>query len=284
MKQLVITADDFGLHRDLDRGIREVCEKGVVTHVSLIANGEGTDEAAQFLKSHPQTSIGIHLNITEGKPLSDSNNLQPLLDKEGEFLGDHLKVGFAILCHPPVAKAVEQEYRAQIEKVLSLGVKILQINAHGHLHLHPYLFGRIMKLAKRYGIPFIRVVDEWPSPRFLIQSLKPWSKTILLWGLTWNVKLCSRSVEGVALNRSRGAFDSGHLTQRERLSQILSHLPDGFTELFCHPGTSSERSRKKNPENYDPDGERKLMTSSETRELIQRSQIHLVNFSMIKNA
>lgn len=277
MKQLAITADDFGLRRDQDPGIIEVCEKGVVTHVSLVANGENIDEAARFLKSHPQTSVGVHLNISEGKPLSDSIGLKLLLDKEGKFLGKHRTVGLVILLHPSLTEAVEQEYRAQIERVLSLGVKISQLNAHGHLHLHPSLFGRVVKLASEHQIPFVRVVDEWPSLRFLPQFPKAWRKTFLLWGLTWKAKLCSGSIKGVVLNRSRGAFDSGRLTQLERLSQILSCLPEGFTELFCHPGTCSERD-------YDHEGEKALMISNETKEWIRRSQIQLTNFSNLKDA
>lgn len=279
MRQLAVTADDFGLYRDLDPGIIEVCEKGVVTHVSLVANGENVDEAAKFLKNHPRTSIGIHLNITEGKPLSHPADLKPLLNQEGNFLGPgkHLKVGLILTGHCRLTRAIEQEYRVQIEKVLSLGVKISQINAHGHLHLHPFLFGTVMRLALEYQIPFVRVVEEWPSLDLLTEAPKPWGKTVLLSVLTWKAKWRSRSVKGVALNRSRGAFDSGHLTQLECLSRILSHLPDGFTELFCHPGTCSRRD-------YDHEGERELMISSETKAFIQRSQIQLVNFSNIQDA
>jgi len=98
MKSLAITADDFGLCRDQDLGIIEVCEKGVVTHVSLVANGENIDEAAKFLRSHPQTSAGIHLNITEGIQLlgaavfgegtsSYAANLSPLTTDEQFWAG-----------------------------------------------------------------------------------------------------------------------------------------------------------------------------------------------------
>jgi predicted glycoside hydrolase/deacetylase ChbG (UPF0249 family) len=39
----------------------------------------------------------------------------------------------------------------------------------------------------------------------------------------------------------RGLFESGSLTEA-RLLRILDHLPDGVTELMCHPGREDDAS------------------------------------------
>lgn len=280
MKQLAVTADDFGLDRELDEGIRETCTAGVVTHVSLMANGGTSEEAAEFLKKSPQLSAGIHLNLTDGQPLSNPKSLGPLVDARGRFRGLHRDVLFAVLRRPALVKGIEQEFKAQIERILGRGVRAAQLNCHGHLHGFPVLFGLLVRLARHYQIPFLRVVDEKAGAFLFLRSPKRWLKTSLLRaGFHWARlrHLLPASVQGVKGNRCVGVFDSGHLT-RSRLSSILSNLPDGFSELACHPGISTEDLRRCRPWNYHWDEERELLCSRAPEEEMKRLSIRRVNF------
>lgn len=273
----MVTADDFGLARELDRGIEEACTQGVVTHTSLIANGEGTEEAARFLTRHPEISAGLHLNLTDGRPLSSGKRIQALLHSEGIFLGTHWKVAFTCLTRPHLLEPIEREYRAQIERALSLGVRLAQLNCHGHLHGTPPLLNLLVKLALEYRIPFVRVIEELPPLEQAFRSPKQGLKSFLL---TLSFRLAQLRVVRtgeVKLNRCQGVFDSGRLTQK-RLKQILSRLRDGLTELVCHPGCADEDLKRRYPWNYHWEEERKLLISSWVKEELQRLQVQPLNF------
>lgn len=283
MKQLAITADDFGLHQDLDRGIVEVCEKGIVTHVSLVANGGNIGKACQFLLRHPETTAGIHLNLTDGNPLSNPDSIRPLLNKTGNFLGLHREIAVAYLSRPSLIKAIEAEYRAQVERLLGLGIRLWQLNCHGHLHAIPQLFRLLTRLASDYRIPFVRAGKEWPSAGLFLRSLKQASKmSLLAFGFRVSKRIV-KTEDRWRKNYCFGMFDSGALTL-ERLEEILIHLPEGFSEIICHPGYAGEEVKKIHPWSYHWEEERTLMISDQVKELIQQFQIQRVNFAKIKDA
>ena len=278
MKQLAITADDFGLAEKLDEGIKATCHRGAVTHVSLVSNGESVESAAQFLKANPQTSVGAHLNLTDGRPLTEGRFLQCLLDIDGKFFGSHWKVALICARNPSVLKAVEEEYRAQVQRLLDLGIRLTQLNSHGHLHGLPALFRVVNRLASDYAIPFVRVVHEWPDLPDFIDSVPRGFITLLLTSAFGVARKSGSAGGGVRASRCFGIFDSGRLTAN-RLSKILSRLPEGFSELVCHPGSSDPELEKRFPWNYRWEEESRLINSDWVREEMTQLGIRLVNFS-----
>ena len=305
MKQLVITADDFGLAEPIDRGIREVCEKGIVTNVSLVANGENIKSAARFVEEHPRLSAAVHLNLTDGAPLSGHGGLRPLLNSSGHFLGNHWKAAWKCLgvsnksrvrrengdgsiflgknrtvpiFHPPTLRwwdkgegalleGVETEYRAQIQRVLDCGVKISQLNTHGHLHAIPTVFLIVVKLAAEFKIPCVRVVRERPPAAGWMSSPAAYCKTVLLNKLFSYSELISLA-GSAQTQRCAGLFDSGRLTL-DRFKKMLAALPEGRTEILCHPGYGEEGVRQKYRWGYRWDEERKLLLSEALGECLR---------------
>lgn len=282
MRKLVITADDFGLNRYLDRGIEQTCEEGAVTNVSVMANGEGMDEAARFLTNHPRISVGIHLNLTDGNPLSEANALGNLLDSEGRFLGLHRKAAVAIVSKPSLKRAIEKEFRVQVERALQLGLRPAQLNCHGHLQGIPAIFGLLLEIAVEYKIPFVRMVKERLSSRLFFYSPKRWLKAV---GLTLSFRVAeelSRDSTQVSIKPCQGIFDSGRLG-RERLGEILRNLPEGLSEIVCHPGRASDSLRKQYPWDYEWDRETELMISPWLKTKLSQLSIQPINFSDAAN-
>jgi chitin disaccharide deacetylase len=70
MKQLIVNADDFGMAPGVNRAILEAHRTGIVTSTSLLANGAAFDEAAAAARATPTLAVGVHLNLTQGRPLS----------------------------------------------------------------------------------------------------------------------------------------------------------------------------------------------------------------------
>ncbi|MGA2094374.1 MAG: ChbG/HpnK family deacetylase, partial [Sedimentisphaerales bacterium] len=68
--RLIINADDFGLCRGVNKGIAEAHATGVLTSATLMANMPAAEEAVEIAHKLSNLGVGVHLNLTEGKPLS----------------------------------------------------------------------------------------------------------------------------------------------------------------------------------------------------------------------
>ncbi len=83
MKQLIITADDFGYSKYTNKAIIECFKKGIVTSTSLIVNTKYFRESIKLLKRNKNLDVSLHINLTEFKPLTKS---KILVDKNGNFI------------------------------------------------------------------------------------------------------------------------------------------------------------------------------------------------------
>ena len=140
-------------------------QNGILTSASICANGEAFEQAiGEVIAQCPDLSIGVHLNIIEGKSLT---NVSALTDENGIFNNGY---GAMILksFNNEFLKQVEQEFRAQIEKIISR-TKVDHIDSHVHTHAIPNIFKIVVKLAKEYNIPYIRTQFEH---LYLIPSIK----------------------------------------------------------------------------------------------------------------
>jgi predicted glycoside hydrolase/deacetylase ChbG (UPF0249 family) len=126
---------------------------------------------------------------------------------------------------------VERELRAQIERVLNAGLRPSHLNGHQHLHLLPRVFGVVLKLARDYGIGYVRTVSE---PATLACGPVRAASIGVLSQLGRTARKRAR-LHAIATNdKTLGVLDAGHLTA-DRLLGLLGEV-DGLTELVCHPG------------------------------------------------
>ena len=143
---------------------------------------------------------------------------------------------------------VEREWDAQIGKVRAAGISPTHLDGHKHVHMIPGLFEIALRLARRHGIPAIRISHESPqlrsalsagsgfsSPRAALQRLQ--GRCLKL--LTMNTAALARR-EGIASpGHFCGITQTGLLTE-EGVAALLRNLPEGATELMTHPGEADE--------------------------------------------
>ena len=70
---LVVNADDFGYCDQRNRGIVESFLNGVVSSASLLPNADKALEAVQLSEEYG-IPLGLHLNLTEGRPIKTLKN------------------------------------------------------------------------------------------------------------------------------------------------------------------------------------------------------------------
>ena len=85
MKFLITNSDDFGMNESITDAIIDTHLNGIMTSTTLMVNMQGFDYAVQKAKENPTLGLGIHFNLTEGKPVGSPNFIPDLLDENGLF-------------------------------------------------------------------------------------------------------------------------------------------------------------------------------------------------------
>lgn len=155
-KKFILNADDFGMSQEFNRAVLIGYSNGFLRGASICANGPAFESAVnEILPECQNLSLGVHLNIIEGKSLTHC----PLLtDDEGNFNNGYLSI-ILKSGNKEFLSQIEKEFRKQIEKVTEVA-KPDHIDSHVHVHAIPQIFKITCKLAKEYDIPYIRTQNE----------------------------------------------------------------------------------------------------------------------------
>jgi chitin disaccharide deacetylase len=223
---LTLCADDFGLSAGVSRGIAMLARSGRLSAISCITNAPHWREAAPLLRELPEAiTVGLHFNLTEGKPLSrELAQLWPTLPSLPKLLlQSHLR-------RLPMA-ALRVEWQAQLDAfVLATGRAPQMVDGHQHVHHLPSLrqvvLDGIAPMARR---PAVRCTAPLRGPgfafkRFVIERSggRALKSECLRRGLRHNAVLL-------------GAYDFATADYRGLMRQWLAQLPLEGGLMFCHP-------------------------------------------------
>ena len=243
MIQLIVNADDFGLTEAVNQGILHAHNEGIVTSTTLMANGTAFDSAIRISQRASDLGIGVHLNLTGGRPVSPVRNIPSLVNGDGCLRWTPARLLRAVVARQVSLAEIEAELREQIGKVCKAGIRPTHLDGHKHVHLIPGVSDIVTRLAVEFSIPAIRCpIEVAPDLRGLLRDANSRAAAIkqcLVW----------RAVSGFAprfaqkLTKAgllfptyfRGLSHTGFLRLRSVLD-ILSRLPEGVSELMCHPG------------------------------------------------
>lgn len=155
-KKFILNANDLGKSEACNRAVLEGYQYGMLKSASILANGEMFNDAVNnVVKNCPDLGIGVHLNITEEKSIS--NDLNKLTDENGNFNNSFLKLLIKSynFKDKTFINQLEKEFRAQIEKVKNSGIQITHLDSHSNIHTIPIIFNLVCKLANEYGINYV---------------------------------------------------------------------------------------------------------------------------------
>lgn len=290
MKQLIVTADDFGLTEKVNEGIIEAHRDGIVTTTSLMANGQAFENAVARASESPKLAIGAHLNLTQGSPISAKDFVPSLINGEGQMKITPIALGRKIATGKVSLGEVELELRAQIEKIVAAGVKITHLDGHKHIQLLPGVFEIVLKLAREFGIKGIRCAAEPGGARMLLQEARRTGKSgVKQFGF-------ARAFSLLALKARPKLKRAGLLTPRyflgitqtgfldiSELSRILNNLPEGTTELMTHPGYA-DAALARTPTRLlkQREQELRLLVDPEMKHLITSNAIQLISYRELR--
>lgn len=155
MPTVTINADDFGLNEHCSKAIAETFEKGLVTDTTMMATGEYFDEAVALAKERGFIDkIGIHLNLTEGVPLTKAIKSCPRFVSDGRF---NKKYDRTKQLTPEEKDAIDKELTAQVEKIQAAGITITHADSHHHIHTGLFVAPIAVQVCREHGIHKIRL-------------------------------------------------------------------------------------------------------------------------------
>jgi predicted glycoside hydrolase/deacetylase ChbG (UPF0249 family) len=236
MKRLIINADDLGADDGRNAGIFEGIQAGIVTSASILPNGPGLEDALNRIHSGAFRNIswGIHLNLSEGKPVSVGNSF--LLGPNGIFLGKASSQRL-LMCdgNRDLEIEIAHEIEAQVTLLETSGILLSHLDGHQHVHVFPAVLKAMLGAAQGHHIPWIRIPNEpEPGSRDLVlpSSLCQEANLFCRLGEAARSMVVKSGLQ--TTDHFRGLYLKGYLSRG--LESVLKQLPDGLTELMVHPG------------------------------------------------
>ena len=240
MRQLIIHADDLGADEARNEGIFEAMAEGVVTAASILANGPAFPDVVQRIAAKPlhQVSFGVHLNLTEGRPLSAG--LDIITNEDGFFHGK--AAGLRLMMtkgDKRLEREVEQEATAQILKLQEAGIRIDHLDGHHHIHVFPAVIHAAVRVAMDARISWMRLPEETRPSGVLLSEAHALAAEAA--HFSCRAAGARPHIESAALRTTdhfRGLYLKGRLSLH-LFEATLQTLPPGLTELMVHPGRAS---------------------------------------------
>lgn len=281
-KQLIINADDFGIHPAVNEAVRKAATEGILTSTSLMAGGDAFDEAAEMARSMPSLGIGIHLTLVGGiKPVLPPSEVPSLTWDNGVFCHDYGKLIVRDLEGKISLSEVYAEWDAQIQKIMNTGLPVTHMDGHQHMHMWPHFYPIARDLAKKYHISCMRVPDE-----DVLFGMK--DGHIIRWAAKNGLSLLSRMHRpDLKKNHIRtndhffGMLYGGHLSP-ERFAEFILQTKPGITEIMCHPSADTRAMEDTFHWGYHGEDELAGLLADINRELIAKKQISLISYRDVR--
>lgn len=221
---LIVNADDFGCSDHTVDATIECFEQGVLTSATLMPNMPAFERAAAFARTHPQFSYGLHVCLTDERPVLAPDAIPTLVAPNGcfwrtpEFFKRALTGRLAV-------RDIRREVLAQLMRMEEMDITVRHIDAHGHAHkaaIVPYALRRVFGA---FGIATVRRTQNlfYKKPRVSRRCFNHLTNPF--------IRRLGRTTDHFLT--VTGTLDHGDTRWWEH---CIERLPEGVTEIGIHPG------------------------------------------------
>ncbi len=163
MNGLILNGDDFGMNQRCSLAIAEAFARDILTDTTMMATGEYFSEAVALAREKGfDDRIGIHLNLTEGEPITVDIREIPLFVIDGKFHKAYLKRPRSLT--DAEKAAVYRELSAQAARLENAGIRITHADSHHYIHTFTHLAPIAAKVCRQHGIRRIRLNRTFDTP------------------------------------------------------------------------------------------------------------------------
>jgi predicted glycoside hydrolase/deacetylase ChbG (UPF0249 family) len=280
--RLIVNADDCGMSRGISDGILLGHYNGFLTSTSLMVNMPGSENALEQVSTAPRLSVGIHLNICQGKPIAPLGDIPTLVDANGAF-------------HPPAimihklwrwqvsTRDLEREFRAQICWMKMRGFNPTHADSHHHMHIYPAAATAFARALSAEGVQCIRAprCSSWPKAGGLGG---PHEGGILRRVFVHRYR---SALQDTLFRKFHSANSRVSLSQQSRRDPAnlkphwmitFENLPEGTFEFACHPGLPERGFSETDAIHLQREAELLLLLDPDIQSAISRSGIQLISY------
>ncbi len=270
-RQVIITADDFGLLPEVNDAVLKGYDNGVVTSAALRVNAIASNAAAVAAALRPGLAVGLHLVLCDGQSTLPRRHIPGLVDSSGRFVKQPLEAAWHYRKRAGLVDELRSEIRAQIERFMSNGLTMAFVSAHYQLHLHPTVASILAELATEYPILGLRK----PCANLAMYERRP---AIPAMQSALEVRLLRAMVKRGRrrVRRFVGPDRVERLAPRRPAAESdviarLAKVRRGVTELVCHPGSLLPR--------YDGIGEAAVVASPSVRDALRNGAVKPISWA-----
>ncbi len=258
-RRVIVHADDYGLAPGVNRAIEEGLASGVLHSASILLGGEHAARALAWAAAHPEFDFGVHLNLTQGRPVLPPDRVPSLCAADGRFRSLASLLARSFLGRVALSE-IAAEWRAQIAMARGAGVRISHLDSHQHVHLIQRIFrGVAVGLATEQRVS-LRAMDgpiAPGAPHSNVKGIVLFVATRLSVGRRFRYLVAARGA-GIRLR--------DHATLDTLRASLQGARPGETIELVVHPGFPDEGLRDSGDGYRDGrEGERALLAAEETR-------------------
>lgn len=225
MKRVTLCADDYGIHPSASEAIIDLIRKDRIQATSCLVTSElWAQSAPQVVDVRQKADIGLHLNFTEGRGLSQAFR-KGLPGLGGMLIKSHLKL--------LDDKSLTEEIRSQFEAFISAtGFQPDFIDGHQHVHHLPQVRDALFKVLADYSL----------SETFWIRSVYPMQITVS--GFKSQVivqsgaKALGQQLKARSLHHNKAFAGVYSLAPQEPFDKYMRHWLRESTDgnlIMCHP-------------------------------------------------
>jgi predicted glycoside hydrolase/deacetylase ChbG (UPF0249 family) len=249
LKTLIVNADDFGFTRDVNQGIIEAYENGILRAATLMANGEAFEDAVRLAHQNPGLDVGCHLVLVRGYSLAEPGRRLPAS-----------VVGLITALALGRVRAYD-ELAAQVRKILWAGIRPTHLDTHKHTHLLPWVLEALARISQEFAIPWVRRPFGLLGGRLHRALQRHGCRTTdHFTGYQMTGRLCTAS-----------------------LVQLIRDLPRGSTELMCHPGRCGSELRAAHTRlKQCREAELAALVAPEVLRALEEAQVRLASFRELR--
>ena len=265
---VAICADDYGLSHGVSAGIIEALDAGRLTAVSCLVNGQRWPAMGRELLRHcAGADIGLHFNLTLGRPLGPMPIFAPL----GSF--------------PPVATVIRlamrgklpmEEIRAEIHRQLDRFEAVAErrpdfVDGHQHVHGLPGVRDALLDamVARRLaGRAWVR--DAGDSLHRILLRRAHVRKALAVRALTSGLYRAAR-LRGLGVNdgfTGFSDFDPGK--DYAKNFETYLRFPGRAHLIMCHPGRVDEELKALDPVTITREQELAFLLSPRLPEMLEK--------------
>jgi predicted glycoside hydrolase/deacetylase ChbG (UPF0249 family) len=264
--QVIVHADDLGVHPSVNEGIEQAHASGIVTSASIMVSGDAVEDALVRIGRMPRLDLGLHFCLVgvAGFP--------PTLRALAK----------ALISGRMSPAVIADALRRQLDSAVGRHrLTISHIDSHQHVHALPMIMRIVCEIAPSYGIRAVRLPREArvAAPLSVYRGMQAAALSAV-------ARLSTGIVSASGLHTTRhfrGMAVSGKLTPAH-LHRYLADAGNGITEIVCHPGADNASLNRAFPWGYDWQGELNAVCHPAIRRLVQSGIVTLATWRDVVSA